>query len=287
MDIADRDFDRLRRFVHDLCGLQVPDEKRYLITHRLAPLCKSLGCSSWEEFHDKLVNSRDQGLLDHVVAAMTTNETSFFRDRLPFESFREYILPELGRLAKDRKKKGGKAEPVRIWCAASSTGQEPYTMAMLIHDYARLNCSQGLRADDFAILATDISTKCLDQARRGEYSELEMSRGLPDYYRRYFRREDGRWLVDEAIKDMVDFQRVNLTECFNDIGEFQFISSRNVLIYFGDEARKAIMDQFYAMLPPGGYLLLGASEGLYRLARRFEAVQLGRSLFYRKPYSQD
>ncbi len=285
MDISDRDFDRLRRYVQELCGLRVPDEKRYLITHRLAPLRKSLGCASWDEFHARLARGSDQDLLDQVIEAMTTNETSFFRDRLPFDSFKEHLLPELVRVAKGgRPETGGRRrDPVRIWCAAASTGQEPYTMAMLIHDHLRLHKHPGLTVHDFSILATDISDKVLEQARKAQYSSLEMRRGLPEYYWRFFRQEGERWRLGAEIRDMVELRRLNLIRPFADLGRFHFISSRNVLIYFDDDTRRRIMDRYYDMLLPGGHLLLGASEGLYGLARRFDAVQLGKSLYYRKP----
>lgn len=284
MELTDNEFQNFRQLVSSLCGLVIPDEKRYLITHRLMPIMKSSGCETWSAFYRLASSSNAYKIKDEIISAMTTNETSFFRDGHPFEVFKTQILPMLGqavmeRKARDMQRKGAK---VRLWSVASSTGQEPYTLAMLIHEYAKLNEFKGISVDDFSILATDISSRALAQAMSGEYSDLEISRGLPQAYKKYFYQSGKKWLIHDHIKTMVEFKKLNLMGSLTMLGGFDFIICRNVLIYFNDATKKKILDQFHTMLSPGSYLMLGTSEGLYGLTERFVSQQTGQTILYKK-----
>ena len=182
MELTPAVFDELRRLIHRLCGLVVGEDKAYLIQHRLGPVARAVGCGSFEEFAQKLRGPDGAALHVPIIEAITTAETSFFRDGRVFEAFRCHLLPRLG----DKARAGAK---VRLWCAAASTGQEPYSLAMLLRDHVAAERGRGLREADFSILATDISEKVLAAARAAEYGEREVARGLtPDLLARHFER---------------------------------------------------------------------------------------------------
>lgn len=284
MELTRTDFDNLRAYIRELCGLIIPDEKQYLITHRLSPLVATCGCASWAEFHARLTSGAGFALRDQIISAMTTNETSFFRDNHPFENFKNYILPYLAEQVIQRKCRMLQVQgpKVRIWSAASSTGQEPYTLAMLINEYAMVNRHRGIMAEDFGILATDISSRVLAQATAGEYSSLEIGRGLLTDFKKYFTVKGDKHVIEERIRKRVEFRKLNLTEPFQVLGTFDFIACRNVLIYFDDPTKRRILEQFHGMLSDGNYLMLGTSEGLYGLTDKYQAEQVGQTIIYRK-----
>jgi chemotaxis protein methyltransferase CheR len=221
-------------------------------------------------------------LQDQVVEAITTAETSFFRDRHPFEAFRHHILPRLAEAARGRPE--GAAPRVRLWCVGCSTGQEPYSLAMLLADYRQSHRARGARADDFRILASDISARVLAAAAAGEYDARALARGLtPAQVARYFRPQGERWVVRDEVRRLVEFRRVNLAQPLAGLGPFDAVFCRNVLIYFDEATRRRVCGQLDALLNAGGWLVLGAAENLYGICDRFESVQLGDTLVYRKP----
>lgn len=286
MELPHEEFERIRAYVLDACGIALGESKAYLVQARLRPLLASEGCTSWAEFRKRLHGGRSS-LRDEVIAAITTNETSFFRDSHPFEAFRNVILPTLTDLIRERKnrpyrRKGAK---VRLWSAASSTGQEPYTLSMIIHDYVNeLRASGDLEVEfeDFSILATDISPRVLAQAMAGEYSANEISRGLPKSFHKHFHKSGGVWYLEHDVRSIVEFRRLNLTDTFTSLGGFDFIACRNVLIYFELETKRNILRQFHQMLSPEGLLMLGHSENLYGLDTLFKPRRMGKSIVYRK-----
>ncbi|WP_432735389.1 CheR family methyltransferase [Maridesulfovibrio sp. FT414] len=274
MRIGTNEFDLLRTQIYKLCGLRIPDGKEYLIEHRLAPLLHESGCSSWMEFYELLCRP-NVAFRDEVVSAISTNETSFFRDSHPFVFIRDNLLPGLV-----RERKAGRK--IRIWCAASSTGQEPYSLSMLIHEFCSGLSRSNVSPTDFSILATDISGRVLDQAQTGVFSRLELSRGLPSGYTRYFERHDRNWKVNADVRSLVSFRKFNLLNSFGPLGKFDFVMCRNVLIYFDDQTKVDIVHRIHELLPDKGYLMLGATETLAGHTDRFAAERSGPIILYRK-----
>ena len=229
---------------------------------------------------------------EQIIEAITTHETSFFRDRHPFETFRDHVLPSMGaaikaakaaKNAKDGRQVAELPPKVRIWCAGASTGQEPYSLAMLVHDYVQANCFLGIGPQDFSILATDISNDVLTKAKSGVYSDMEVIRGLePDARERYFQPADKGWRIRDEIRSIVDFRKMNLVEPFGIFSGFDCIFCRNVLIYFDDPTKKQIIEQFHRKLANNGILVLGSAENLYALTEAFESLTVGDSILYRK-----
>jgi chemotaxis protein methyltransferase CheR len=276
------EFGQLRGLVHRLCGLALTEEKAYLVRHRLAPVARAAGCPSFAAFLDKLAGPEGAALREPIVEAITTKETSFFRDRHPFEAFRRVLLPRLGTLIR-RRRAARQTAPARVWSVGVSTGQEAYSLAMLIDDFLRTEGGPDLRPQDFAILATDISAQVLETARAGRYDDRDVARGVKlAWQERYFRREDRAWVIDARLRGMVEFRKVNLMDNFSGLGPAEVIFCRNVLIYFDEATRRRICDRFAEMLTPDGVLVLGAVENLYGLSARFLSEHIGPTLVYRK-----
>jgi chemotaxis protein methyltransferase CheR len=282
VDLSRTEFEQLRGLVHQLCGLAVAEEKTYLLRHRLGPVARSAGCANFADFLRKLAGPEGASLREPIIEAVTTSETSFFRDRHPFDAFRHTILPELGAVLR-RRRLGLQTAPARLWCAGVATGQEAYSLAMLIDDYLRAAAGSDLRPRDFAILATDISTRVLDVARAGCYSEREVARGVqPEWIGRYFRRVGESLVIDAGLRKIVEFRKVNLMDNFTGLGMVDVIFCRNVLIYFDEAARRRTCERFADMLPPGGVLVLGTVENLYGVSSRFASERIGPTLVYRR-----
>lgn len=286
MELTEQDFNNLSKFIYDKCGIVIKNEKVYLIRQRLEPLAKLHGCNNFAEFYFKLSKNCSASLQDQIITAITTNETSFFRDTHPFETFETHMLPQLCASVEERKnrkpeRKGSKA---RIWCAASSTGQEPYCIAMIIYEYMQNVKNRGITPNDFEIMATDISSKVLAQAISGEFREHEIKRGLQSsHMNKYFVKEDDNtWVIDKKIRDLVEFRRLNLMESFTMLGGFDAIFCRNVLIYFDDTAKRKILDQFHHMLSDDGFLVLGSTESTYGITDKFKSIQHNKTIVYKK-----
>ena len=280
----DDEFLKLRDLIRQACGISLGEDKRYLITQRLSPLLKPAGCKNYLELMQKLgADSAGCALRDKVIEAMTTNETSFFRDIHPFEAFRDNLIPILvSRVRASRLKPGGEHK-ARIWCAASSTGQEPYSIAMLISETLGTGGHPDIRAQDIQIVATDISTEVLTRAGKGHYNQTEISRGLSDDMRkRYFTQSGQNWTVSPMIRKMIEFKQLNLIKPFSSLGTFDIIFCRNVLIYFDEATKSKILEQFYEMLIPGGALLLGAMENTYCLCPKFHSKRVGKTIVYER-----
>jgi chemotaxis protein methyltransferase CheR len=269
--MTELDFEFLRGFLKARSGLALTPEKRYLVESRLAPVCRRFELEDLAELARGLKGGRDADLERAVVEAMTTNETFFFRDKAPFELFRDVLLP---RFLVSR----GNARRLRIWCAAASSGQEPYSLAMLLHEVA-----PQLSSWQVEIVATDISTEVLEKARAGLYSQFEVQRGLPiQLLLKYFTQVGDQWQICSQIRSMVGYRPLNLIKDFEHLGAFDIVYCRNVLIYFDPPTKSDVLKRLAASLAPDGALLLGSAETVINLTDALATDPQYRGL-YRKP----
>jgi chemotaxis protein methyltransferase CheR len=241
------------------------------------------GFRSFSEYLSRLREFDAILLRDELVEALATGETSFNRDSHPFEEFRRRILPDLA-VDLCRRRKTSYAKPlVRLWSAGCSTGQEAYSLAMSVIDFLSANPLLELMPEQFPILATDVSASSLNVARDGRYSEREIERGLSlEARRRHFEQQGDIWIANERLRRMIDFRRLNFLDGVSNLGSFEVILCRNVMIYFDAPTRQRLCDQLCERLTPGGILILGAAESLYGLETLLQSEQLGSTVVYRK-----
>jgi len=266
------DFEQFRVFLEKACGILLGENKQYLVSSRLNKLMEQQGIKSLGELVQRLQTQPRGGLREQVVDAMTTNETLWFRDTYPFEVFKNKVIPEF-----IRKNPG---QRLRIWSAACSSGQEPYSLSMSIDEFERTNLGQ-LKAGA-QIVATDLSSAMLANCKTGEYDSLAIARGLSqERLQRYFdSRGAGRWSVKAPIRSRVEFRPFNLLDSYASLGKFDVVFCRNVLIYFSAQVKKDILLRIHSTLKPGGYLFLGASEALNGLPDHFQMVQCSPGIIY-------
>ncbi|MGM0769893.1 MAG: CheR family methyltransferase [Pseudomonadota bacterium] len=271
-DITPQEYETFKTFLQDACGILLGENKQYLVKSRLRRILEEHQLNTLGELMDRLRRSGRSNLREVVIDAMTTNETLWFRDNHPFRILQERLLPEFA----ERQS----LQPLRIWSAASSTGQEPYSVAMIIEEFRRQRPGT-LR--DVKITATDISKSVLEVARKGEYEMIAIGRGLsPERQKQFFTPSaSGGWQIRPQIKSMVEFKELNLLDRYM-LGKFDIVMCRNVLIYFSAELKKDILTRIHATLNPGGYLILGASESLNGLPHLYEMVQCHPGIIYRK-----
>jgi chemotaxis protein methyltransferase CheR len=283
MPLSPTTFDQLSRHIQRLCGLVLSSDKTYLVHHRLGPLAVRQGWQSYEELCDRLRAPGWSSLHEQVIEAITTHETSFFRDGHPWEALRKILLPEVLEAACQRKLAANLRPHARIWCAGVATGQEAYSLAILLQERLQHPACAVLAPGDCGILATDLSAQLLEEARAGLYGDREIHRAVNAAYRaRYFHKRDPNWQVAESIQRMVEFRRDNLLDGQRDLGPCDLILCRNVLIYFDDPTRRLVSQRFHDLLRPGGVLLLGSAENLYGISDALVAEQHGPTIFYRK-----
>ncbi|MGH8354037.1 MAG: protein-glutamate O-methyltransferase CheR, partial [Pseudomonas sp.] len=265
MSSGNLDFEQFRTFLEKACGILLGSNKQYLVSSRLNKLMEQQGIKTLGELVQRMQGQPRGGLREQVVDAMTTNETLWFRDAYPFEVLKNRVLPELI--------KANPGQRLRIWSAACSSGQEPYSLSMAIDEFERSNIGQ--LKSGVQIVATDLSGSMLTACKAGEYDSLAMGRGLAqERLQRYFDpTAPGRWAVKPAIKSRVEFRALNLLDSYAGLGKFDIVFCRNVLIYFSAEVKKDILTRIHASLKPGGYLFLGASEALNGLPERYQMVQ--------------
>jgi chemotaxis protein methyltransferase CheR len=270
--VTPQDFDYLRKLLRERSGLVLSAEKEYLAESRLLPIARRIGLNTLGELVGKLKTPSAASLAIDVVEAMTTNETFFYRDKTPFEHFRDTVLPALI-AARAREKR------IRIWCTAASTGQEPYSLAMAVRDMAaRL---AGFRVD---IFATDLSAAVLDRARSGLYSQFEVQRGLPiSQLLTYFTQTGDRWQIAPEIRAMVHFRSLNLLNDFSALGTFDVVFCRNVLIYFDQDTKIGVLNRLARQMPADGFLALGAAETVVGHTRAFKPMADRRGLYRPSP----
>ncbi len=266
------DFDLYKDLLKEKSGLTLTQDKSYLLDSRLTPVARKWGYDSLDSMTMALRTLPKADLLKDVVEAMTTNETSFFRDSKPFDQFRDIIIPHLIKTRPTKR--------VRIWCAASSTGQEPYSLAMLIKENAA-----KLPGWQFEIVATDIDTNVLESAKRGEYSQFEVQRGLPiQMLMKYFEQKGDRWCLKSDIKSMVQYKYFNLLESMHTLGRFDIVFCRNVLIYFDKETKAKVLQGMAQLLPDDGFVILGGAETVLGITDAFKPMDNTRGI-YIKPNS--
>ncbi|GGD21550.1 CheR family methyltransferase [Nocardioides daphniae] len=268
MSLAADAFAFVRDHVRAESAIVLDTGKEYLVESRLLPLARTHGQADVNELVRHAQRTRDPLLLRKIVEALTTNETSFYRDNDPFVALRQDVLPALAARRPQRR--------LRIWTAACSTGQEPYSVAMAVRE------TPAVQRFDVEILGTDISEEVLEKARRAEYSQLEVNRGLPaTTLVRYFQRSGASWRLDPEIASMVRFSRLNLTRNFGPIGQFDVVFLRNVLIYFDVETKREVLRRVRQVMAPDGYLFLGAAEMTMGVDDAWERLPAGRSSVYR------
>ncbi len=263
-----QDYDYLCKTLHARSGLMLAADKHYLVESRLLPIARRTGLANLTGLVARLREPGAEALVCEVVEAMTTNETFFFRDRTPFENFRNIMLPALmERRASQRR--------IRIWCAAASTGQEPYSLAMTLREMGR-----ELRGFKFEIVATDLASEVIERARAGIYSQFEVQRGLPvALLVKYFSQTGDKWQIAPEIRDMVRFMPLNLLNDFSHLGRFDIVFCRNVLIYFDQPTKIAVLDRIADTTEPDGFLALGAAETVVGLTDSFRPVADARGLY--------
>jgi len=261
------DYEYLRKLLKDHSGLDLSADKQYLIESRLLPLSRKAGLAGIGDLVQKMKGG-SASTITQVVEAMTTNETFFFRDKVPFDHFRQSIMPEMLKARAGRKS-------IRIWCAAGSTGQEPYSLAMCLKEM-----SAALTGWRVEIIATDLSQEVLEKSRAGIYSQFEVQRGLPiQLLVKYFKQTGEFWQVNAEIRAMVQHRQLNLLHDFSQLGVFDVIFCRNVLIYFDQDTKISIFNRLARVTEPEGFLVLGAAETVVGLTDVFKPFPDRRGLY--------
>ena len=261
------DYEFLRKFLKERSGLDLSADKQYLVESRLVPLARKAGLAGIPELVQKMKGSAEV-LTTEVVEAMTTNETFFFRDKVPFDHLRDTILPALLQSRASRKS-------LRIWSAACSTGQEPYSIAMCLKEKAAQLA--GWRIE---IVGTDLSQEVLDKSRAGIYSQFEVQRGLPiQLLVKYFAQIGELWQLNSEIRSMVQYRQLNLLQDFSSLGKFDVVFCRNVLIYFDQQTKSQIFERIARVTEPDGMLMLGAAESVVGITNAFRPYPDKRGLY--------
>jgi chemotaxis protein methyltransferase CheR len=261
------DYEYLRKLLKDNSGLDLSADKQYLIESRLLPLSRKCGVAGISELVLKMKGG-SAAIITQVVEAMTTNETFFFRDKVPFDHFRDAIMPEILQARAGRRS-------IRIWCAAGSTGQEPYSLAMCLKEMSA--ATSGWRIE---ILATDLSQDVLEKSKAGIYSQFEVQRGLPiQMLVKYFKQTGELWQVNPDIRAMVQHRQLNLLHDFSQLGTFDVIFCRNVLIYFDQDTKINIFNRLAKITESDGFLVLGAAETVVGLTDAYKPFPERRGLY--------
>lgn len=266
-------FHAIRSVIHDFCGIYFEDNKQYLLESRVFLRMQAVRVRSTDEYLRLLHGDGEGGELSALVNAVTNNETYFFRHPAHLKLLAESIIPEIIR----RKTEVG-IPRVRIWSAACSSGDEAYSLAILVREKLQPRFPRAM----IEIVATDIDTNVLQSARRARYSDYAVRNVPPEYLDRYFTLEDGRFILDRTVREMVRFKQLNLLDkgSMQRMNAFDIILCANVLIYFDVSARRHVLDLLHQSLDPGGYLFVGFSETLYGMSERFVPVRHDRSMFY-------
>jgi chemotaxis protein methyltransferase CheR len=255
------EFEFVAQLLKRRSGLVVSTDKLYLLESRLGPIARKHGLAGLPAIAAKL-KAGDEPLAREVTEAMTTNESFFFRDKTPFDQFEKLMLPAMLKARIGSKR-------LRIWCAAASTGQEPFSLGMILRE------KQALLKDwRIEIIGTDLSSEVLNRAKSGLYSQFEVQRGLPvQLMVKYFAKEREQWRIKDEVRSMVDYRQMNLLDSFVGLGSFDIIYCRNVLIYFDEATKRGILERMAQLLPDDGYLLLGAAETVVGITNAFSPLE--------------
>ncbi|NVN87827.1 MAG: protein-glutamate O-methyltransferase CheR [Rhodopseudomonas sp.] len=261
------DYEYLQKLLKERSGLMLSADKKYLLESRLLPLARKAAVPGISELVQKM-RAGSEALIHDVVEAMTTNETFFFRDKTPFDHFKDSVIPELIQARAGRRS-------LRIWCAAASTGQEPYSLAMILKDMAA--ALSGWRIE---IIATDLSPEVLEKSKAGLYTQFEVQRGLPiQSLVKHFKQVGAMWQLNADTKALVQFRQFNLLQDFTSLGKFDVIFCRNVLIYFDQAAKTDIFNRLMRVNEPDGYLFLGAAETVVGLTDSYRVCPKRRGVY--------
>jgi len=254
-------FHYIADFLKKRAGISIGEDKVYLVESRLLSFVKRYNLNDFSGLVAALEKEDNESLRDEVLDAMTTNETLFFRDSKPFEGFRGTIIPDLMKKRQSRKS-------LRIWCAAASTGQEPYSIGMLLMEERA-----KLAGWNVSILGTDISRSSLKRAKEGVYSQFEVQRGMPmTMLVKYFHKQDNYWAINPELRDMVDYRELNLLDDYKHLGQFDIVFCRNVLIYFDLETKQKILAGIRRQMADDGILVLGSAETVIRVTDHFKLI---------------
>lgn len=268
-NLKPEEYQAFRDFLEKSSGIVLGENKHYLVTSRLSGIMQECSIPNFSALMDKLL--KDQKLKQKIMDAMTTNETSWFRDTYPYDILREKILPEAAKR---------KVKRFKIWSAACSTGQEPYSISMVASDYM-LGNPGGLPTNSIEIIGTDISSAALQIAKQGQYEGVAVTRGLsPERKQRFFKENGQHWQITPEIKSRVSFREMNLMQSYALLGKFDVIFCRNVLIYFSPDLKKDIISRMAQALNPNGYLILGGSESISGYSEAFELIRWKNGVIY-------
>jgi chemotaxis protein methyltransferase CheR len=264
-----QEFDVIRRLLLERSAIVLEPGKEYLVETRLAPLVRQLNLNSLGELIARVRSQPDNGLHRQIIEALVTTESSFFRDHHPFETLRKVVLPDLINRRRDERR-------LHIWCAASSHGQEPYSIALLLREHF-----PELSGWKINLLASDLSRDVLARARTGRYNQIEVNRGLPaSLLVKYFEQHGTDWQLKPDIRNMVDFQEINLAQPLPILPRMDLVLVRNVMIYFDVATKKVILGRLARLLRPDGYLLLGGAETTFNLDDSYRRVEPLKGGFY-------
>jgi chemotaxis protein methyltransferase CheR len=270
--LSDDVYKQFSDFLEVQCGIVLGANKQYLVKSRLIPLMSKFSIDELPELIKQSMSYKNRELRTAVIDAMTTNETLWFRDKYPFELLSSKIYPEIL----------SKKKSIKLWSAASSSGQEAYSIAMTSLEYQKQKSVLGMNVQ---IIGTDISNSMLEQCKNGTYDALALSRGLADDRKKLFFNSlndgSGKMQIKPEVKKMTSFRNYNLLDSYASLGKFDIIFCRNVLIYFSSDVKSRILNQFAGALNPGGYLILGASESLTGLTDKFEMVRCNPGIIYK------
>jgi chemotaxis protein methyltransferase CheR len=262
-------------YIHDISGIILDQSKTYLLETRLGGIVAENGCSSYSELCHKAKADSTQSIERKIIDAISTNETMFFRDTDPFNLLRHKVLPDLIDM-RSAKTSGLLPINIRIWSAACSTGQEVYSIAIILRELIA-----GQNKYNIKLLGTDISDAAVAQSSRGLYNKFEIERGLPqEMITKYFQSNGENWKIKDEIRAMATFRRLNLMLPLNGLGKFDIVFCRNVAIYFTMEDRKKLFEKIADILEPDGYLIIGSTESLTGVCPQFEPKRHLRSIFY-------
>lgn len=276
VNLSSKEFSLMKRYIEDKCGILISEDKAYLIESRLSKLLIDFKCNTFEEFYKLIYENKDEGITERIIDAITTNETLWFRDRKPWNILENVLMPEyVDQLRKNKKDK------VRIWSAGCSTGQEPYTVAMIIDNYLSKNNISDVSISQFEIVATDISGSIIELAKAARYDAISIMRGLPEFYKnKYFEKQGRIYILKDNIKKMIKFYKFNLQKSFIFLGNFDLIYCRYVTIYFSDILKDDILKRIGLVLQQNGKLFLGSSEIYFNFNVYYDKKDYMGSVYY-------
>lgn len=282
--ISKNDFYIIRDFIHKISGIYLEYNKEYFIRQRLEPVLLKLGIDSFTQLAVQISNNVVFSDKELFISAITTNETSFFRDSHPFHSFYNYLMPKM--LVRLRHRMQNREQMIRIWCAGSSTGQEPYSIAILIDEYLSANMLNHIYRNCFKIYATDLDCEIVKRCKAGIFNTIEVSRGLSSHrLRKYFVQNKNDFQIIPEIRNMVLCESHSLLDMKfykNQISKYDLVLLRNVLIYFDEQTRQKVIRLIHSVLKDDSYFLLGSTENLYGNSELFTSVNVGNTILYRK-----